>query len=130
MANQLENIAGLQSILETVNSLPNAGSGGGGGTPETCTVNLPGSILRLLAYMKLNDNGEEVICSVRNSTELYNTTSVQAVKNSILVMVPNYTMLNANITSGLTLLYYNSNLLVIGINNDSNEPQTITVVTD
>ena len=29
MANQLENIAGLQSILETVNSLPEAGSGGG-----------------------------------------------------------------------------------------------------
>lgn len=39
MANQLENIAGLQSILETVNSLPDAGSGGGG-TPETCTVNV------------------------------------------------------------------------------------------
>lgn len=40
MANQLENIAGLQSILETVNSLPDAGSGGGGSTPETCTVNV------------------------------------------------------------------------------------------
>lgn len=39
MANQLENIAGLQSILETVNSLPDAGSGGGG-TPETCTVTI------------------------------------------------------------------------------------------
>lgn len=39
MANQLSNIAGLQSILRMVNSLPEAGSGGGS-TPETCTVNV------------------------------------------------------------------------------------------
>ena len=44
MANQLENIAGLQSILETVNSLPEAGSGGGGGTLETCTVTVTANI--------------------------------------------------------------------------------------
>lgn len=44
MANQLENIAGLQSILETVNSLPEAGGGGGGGGVANVTLNISGGI--------------------------------------------------------------------------------------
>lgn len=32
------NTTNLQSILETINALPEAGSGGGGGSVETCTV--------------------------------------------------------------------------------------------
>ena len=34
------NTSGLQAILDAVNELPNAGSGGGGGSAEPCTVNV------------------------------------------------------------------------------------------
>ena len=54
---QKTNIENLNSILDTVNSLPDAGSGGGG-TPETCTVNITctNTTAARISYTRLNSD--------------------------------------------------------------------------
>lgn len=58
----------LEGILEAINALPDAGSGGGGsgggGTLETCTVALSTPANCNLVYYTLDSNGEAVMKSL------------------------------------------------------------------
>lgn len=83
-----QNNADLQSILDGVNALPDAGSGGGASV-ETCTVNVVyGNRDIYLGYTSYTD-GEGI---VPTWTQIPEPCSIKVLKNSIIICKSNITI--------------------------------------
>ena len=80
------NNTNLQTILDTVNALPNAGSGGGGGAVETCTVTINNVGNRLRLEYTTVENGEIIGKSVMLG-RMEDSLIITMIKNSVLSVI-------------------------------------------
>lgn len=113
------NNADLQTILNKVNALPEAG-GGGGGSVETCTVTFrkgssmtePGMGTGTVYYS--DGNG-----AVKNTLfNIVNNTTITVIKNSIIYVSGGWSGTISTATNA-TLLYSYTAIAVYSIENDA-----------
>lgn len=114
------NNADLQTILNKVNALPEAG-GGGGGSVETCTVTISGSSSscypRYVAYTSVDSNGEVIGA---NQTVSTSSVTVTCVKGSTLAVKFKSVELTANINvTNASLLFGNNPTEVFKLNDNA-----------
>lgn len=101
---QLEaNTVSLQSILSAVNALPDAGSGGGGGSVETCTVSISCFDSENAAYAySAYENGQIVAKGSTSGFESNPLVITNVVCGSAIYINNNYYMNGVTVGGGAT----------------------------
>ena len=110
-----QNTTDLQAILDAVNALPEAGSGSGGGSVETCTLEIIADapvMTTKIAYL----DGNNAICELEVSpTDLMLGITISCKANSFVLADAPIFADNGGFSSG-DLETYNANTLLVRSN--------------
>lgn len=119
MSTQIEqNTTDLQAILDAVNALPEAGSGSGGATIETCTVSIDSSV-RPQEIVYLTALGEFVYWEAEMPFDV--PSPFECLCGSIIFIKSSYTMA----LNGAELAYGDSGYKLILVT--ASEGETVTI---
>lgn len=127
------NNTNLQACINKANALPEAGSGGGGGSVETCTVNISSEIpIYAISYFGVK-NGSLTSMIYEAEGEMNTNFSITCLCNSFLVLhYPNGTVFGGFVTDNVASRYINSNrdTIYFTLSAPSGGVSTINIKTD
>lgn len=97
------NNSSLQSILDTINNLPEAGSGGSGGVGlTTCTVTIMSESESTIYYVSANNDGS-VSYDTLEHPGVFSTQTIITLSNTLIVVKSNYTYVNSAYAQGASV---------------------------